>query len=140
MSLAIYRRPSLLSLSLENNLQPTLVALEGVLGSPAALIAAVQLAPDLLIMGLGTISSNLAAMRGLGLAADEIQQAVGKEPQLFPWDYAGKTFQAKLRYYEVVLGRSPGHMLVRQPGYLKYGLQRVDYRVRMSERFAVSVL
>ena len=60
---------------MKNNLQPTLAALKGSLGSPAALMAAVQLAPDMLMMGSGTNSSNVAVLRGLGVAEHQQWQA-----------------------------------------------------------------
>ena len=59
--------------------------------------------------------------------------SVGRQPQLFLCDYKSEDFQTKLRYYEVVLGKSPRHMLVEQPLMLKSALGRADYKVSYAQ-------
>ena len=118
-----------LSYSLDGKLQPVLAALEGVLGSPQAVVEAVSKAPSLLGMSLCTLDSNLKFLRGLGLTDSEIGDTVSRQPQLFYRDYTSAEFQTKLRYFEVVLGRCPRDMLLQHPAYLKSGLHLIDYRV-----------
>ena len=118
-----------LTSSLEEKIKPTLAALESVLGSAEGVVAAVAKEANLLVSAVETIEGNVEVMQKLGLSAEDIRKSVRKQPQLFQFDYQRADFQAKLRYFETVLGRSPRHMLVEQPSALMSALKRVDYRV-----------
>ena len=117
-----------LTCSLDGKLQPVLAALEGVLGSPQAVVEAVSRAPGLLGSSVNTLDSNVRFLRELGLSDSDIGASVSKQPQLFYKDYTSAEFQNKLRYFEVVLCRCPQDMFLQYPGYLMSGLHKIDYR------------
>jgi len=118
-----------LTSSLEGKIKHTLAALESVLGSAEGVVAAVAKAPTLLVSAVETIQGNVEVMQNLGLSGADIRMSAAKQPQLFKFNYRSEGFQAKLRYFDAVLGRSPRHMLVEQPWALTSALKRVDYRV-----------
>ena len=118
-----------LTSSLEEKIKPTLAALESVLGSAEGVVAAVAKEANLLVSAVETIEGNVQVMQELGLSGADIRTSVRKQPQLFRFDYKSEGFQAKLRYFETVLGRSPRRMVVEQPWALTSALKRVDYRV-----------
>ena len=118
-----------LSCSWGGKLQPVLAALEGVLGSRQAVMAAVSKAPELLGMALTTIDDNLSVLHAAGLSPDGVRRSISKQPQLFYRAYASPEFQAKLRYFDEVLGMAPRLMFLEFPSSLMFGLHRIDYRV-----------
>jgi len=118
-----------LTSSWDGKLQPVLVALEGVLGSRQAVVTAVSEAPDLLGIALATLGDNLHVLRAAGLSPEEVRCSISKQPQLFYRAYASPEFQAKLRYFDEVLGRAPRLLFLKSPGYLKSSLRLIDYRV-----------
>ena len=126
---SVLRNPMVLTSSLEDKTKPTLAALHDVLGSQEAVVVAVAKAPTLLGSAVETLKGNVEVMEELGLSLTDIQKSVGKQPQLFAWDYKNEEFHNKLRYFGTVLGRSPRHMLVGQPSSLMSDLRKVDYRV-----------
>ena len=141
MSDAVTKHPILLSSDVKDKLEPVLRALEQVLGSSTDVVEVVGSTPSLLSMALGTIASNVQVMRDMGLSDADIQASVKKAPQLFGFDYTSEDFQAKLRYYPEVLGRSARHMLLAEPALLKYRLRRIALRVRVlsTPRFATAL-
>ncbi|GAB4813253.1 hypothetical protein N2152v2_000299 [Parachlorella kessleri] len=119
--------------NLEDKIKPTLAALQSVLGSQECVVAAVDRAPSLLVSAVETIEGNVGVMQKLDLSPADIRTSVDRQPQLFYHDYSSECLQDKLRYFEVVLGRSPQHMFLKQPSLLMSALKRVDYRVSFME-------
>ena len=138
LSKVFQRNFMVLTSDLEDKIKPTLAALQSVLGSQEGVVAAVAKEPNLLVSAVETLEGNVEVMLKLGLSSSDIRKSVGKQPQLFGLDYKQEVFQAKLRYFEVVLGRGPRHMLVEQPAILKTALWRVDYRVSCCSPVAAS--
>ena len=119
----------ILASSWSNKLHPRLAALEEVLGSRQAVVAAVSKAPNLLCTALDTIKSNFCFLEQLALSELEVQRLTASQPQLLAFRFDSADFQATLRYFESVLGKAPRQMFVYCPSYLKSGLHRVDYKV-----------
>ncbi|GAB4813248.1 hypothetical protein N2152v2_000294 [Parachlorella kessleri] len=128
LTYALRRNYMALTSNIEDNFKPTLAALRRVLGSQEGVVGAVATEPKLLATALETLEGNVEAMQALGLSPADIRASVGRQPQLFVYNYKSEDFQDKLRYFEAVLGRSPWQMLVVQPVLLKSALWRVDYR------------
>ena len=63
------------------------------------------------------------------MSDSEIRDSVYRQPQLFYRDYTSAEFQDKLRYFDVVLGRTSRDMFFQFPTYLMSGLHKIDYRV-----------
>ncbi|GAB4813244.1 hypothetical protein N2152v2_000290 [Parachlorella kessleri] len=133
LSKVLSRHYMVLTSNLEGKVKPTLAALQSVLGSQEGVVAAVARAPGILVSALDTIAGNVEAMQELGLSSEDINESVGRQPQLFAHDYKKEGFQDKLRYFEEVLGRSPRHVLLEQPSTLMSALKKVDYRVSFME-------
>ncbi|GAB4822693.1 hypothetical protein N2152v2_009739 [Parachlorella kessleri] len=133
LSKVVLRMPMILTCSWEGKLQPMLAALEVVLCSRQAVVAAVSKAPDLLCTALNTIEDNFLALQQFGLTEGDVQRLAARQPQLLSHRIRSADFQATLCYFETVLGRSPQQMLVHYPGYLKSSLRRIDYKVSFME-------
>ncbi|GAB4813251.1 hypothetical protein N2152v2_000297 [Parachlorella kessleri] len=129
LSRVLSRNYMVLTSNLEDNVKPTLAALQSVLGSQEGVVAAVAKAPNLLSSAVETIEGNMEVMQKLGLSSADIKKSVRRQPQLFAFDYNNEDFQDKVHYYEAVLGRSPRHLLLEQPSILMNALKKVDYRV-----------
>ena len=137
----VARNRSVLTLSLEETVQPLLAALEGVCGgSRTGVMKAVCTEPMLLGMALGTVGGNVAAMRRLGLSDADIAQSVAKCPWLFGYDYTSEEFGARLRYFEEVFGKTPKEMLVQHPTYLRVGMRNIDRKVGAGHARSVEIL
>ncbi|GAB4813249.1 hypothetical protein N2152v2_000295 [Parachlorella kessleri] len=133
LSRVLQRNPMVLTSNLEDKVKPTLAALQSTLGTQEGVAAAVVRAPSLLVSAVETIEGNVGVMESLGLSSADIRKSVRRQPQLFHLDYSSEAFQAKLRYFAVVLGRSPQHILLEQPSTLMHALKKVDYRVSFME-------
>ena len=119
----------ILASSWSNKLHPRLAALEEVLGSRQAVVAAVSKAPPLLGSALDTFDSNLRVLQAAGLSPDEVRVLLSSHPRLLVWALGSNEFQAKLHYFDEVLGLSPWLMFLERHHYLLRSLCRVDYRV-----------
>ena len=119
----------ILASSWSNKLHPRLAALEEVLGSRQAVVAAVSKAPPLLGSALDTFDSNLRVLQAAGLSPDEVRCCISKQPQLFYRAFASPEFRSKLCCFNKVLGIAPRRLFVERPSYLQSSLRRIDYRV-----------
>ena len=83
------RNHLVLTSSVEDKLKPTLASLQSVLGSQEAVVAAVVKETGLLVAAVESIVGNVEVMRELGLSSADIRKSVGRQPQLFVYDYKG---------------------------------------------------
>ena len=122
---------TLFTMDLEGRVLPLLAELERLLGGDREQAVEVAAkAGSILGVETGLLRFNFNRVVELGLSQQQARELLIRVPAIFKWDFADRTMQAKLAYYERELGIPPLELLVKHGGYLSAALSKVDRRVR----------